>query len=125
MASPAIATAPLRILIIVKSPQSDEEIIKAFLRYARRSDSEYEKNQHYIHLDPDRRGSESWSHLVLDMDVRETPSCNSDDLHLEIYKVKSENPEDELRFKLLAPQQHQQYYRQSKDYLASILRWGE
>ena len=96
MADPNAATPPRRVLTIVKSSKSDEEILKAFLRFGKRSDNEYENNQQYIHLDPDRRGQESWSYLVLDMDVQEVPNCNIDDINLEIYKAKSEKPEDEL-----------------------------
>ena len=90
------ATAPQRILLNVKSPKSDEEVVKAFLRFAQRSEDEYENNQHYIHLDPNRRGNESWSHIVLDMNARKVSTSNLDDILLEIYKAKSEDPRDEM-----------------------------
>ena len=88
--------APKRVLLIVKSPKSDEEVVKAFLRYSQLPEEQYEKNIHYIHLDPDRKGLESWSHIVLDMNFATAPDRDLTSVPHEIYKVRSVEPEEDL-----------------------------
>lgn len=88
--------APKRVLLIVKSPKSDQEIVKAFLQHLQRPEEEYEKNTHYIHLDPDRKGRESWSHIVLDMNFATAPDCGLNSMPHEIYKVRSVELEEDL-----------------------------
>lgn len=51
MTVPVIAT---RVMLLFKSDESDEDIVKAFLRQTNRPESQYESNEHFIHLDPDR-----------------------------------------------------------------------
>jgi hypothetical protein len=52
-----------------------------------RPKEEYEKNVHYIHLDPDRKGLESWSHIVLDINFRTALDSDLNSVPHEIYKV--------------------------------------
>ena len=89
-------SAPKRVLLNVKSLKSDEEVVKAFLRYSQRPEDDYERNVHYIHLDPDRNGQESWSHIVLDMNAGGTPDCDLKSVPHEIYKARSANPDGDL-----------------------------
>ena len=96
MQSPVATYTPKRVVIIVKSVKSDEEIVKAFLRYSERSEEEYEGNQHYIHLDPDRKGQDSWSHIILDINAPKAPNCDLQSVPHEIYKVRSVRPDEDL-----------------------------
>ena len=89
-------TTPRRVLINVKSPKSDNEIVEAFLRFENRPEDEFKKNVHYIHLDPERKGKESWSYIVLDMNAQEAPDCDVHQIHHDIYKVQSKEPGDEM-----------------------------
>ncbi|EXJ78280.1 hypothetical protein A1O3_09441 [Capronia epimyces CBS 606.96] len=96
MPQPDGAPTLRRVFINVKTPKSDEEIVRAFLRHAKRPDDEYEKNVHLIHQDPERRGSEAWSFLILDMNVHDVQGCDLHDIHYEIYKARSNELQDEL-----------------------------
>jgi hypothetical protein len=59
MSHAADSLNPKRVVLNVKSLKSDEGIVKAFLRYSKHSEGEYDRNIHYIHLDPGRNGKES------------------------------------------------------------------
>ena len=87
--------APNRVLLLVKSPKSDEAIVKAFLRQSQRPEEEYEENIHYIHLDPDRKGLQSWSYIVLDMNFGTAPESDVNNVPHEIYKVRSVELEED------------------------------
>ena len=78
---------PKRVVLLFKSSKSDEEVVKAFLRHYGRAEGEYESNERYIHLDPDRKNDEGWSHIVLDMDLRKVGEVGLYALHHDIYKV--------------------------------------
>jgi hypothetical protein len=50
MSHAADSLNPKRVVLNVKSLKSDEGIVKAFLRYSKHSEGEYDRNIHYIHL---------------------------------------------------------------------------
>lgn len=79
---------PKRIVLLVKSEQSDSDIVKAFLRYVNQSEDEYEQNFHYVHLDPDRDGSARWSHIILDMSASINPNADLKAIPHAIYKMQ-------------------------------------
>ena len=87
--------APKRVLLLVKTLSSDEDTVKAFLRHSQRPEKEYKENVHYIHLDPDRKGLESWSHIVLDMEFGTAPDSDLNSVPHEIYRVRSVEPEED------------------------------
>lgn len=87
---------PKRVIIVVKSTRSDEEIVKAILRHLDRAEDEYERNEHFIHLDPDLKGQESWSHVILDMHASMIPNSDLRTLPHEIYKARIVGPEEDL-----------------------------
>lgn len=82
-----------RVVLLVKSEASDDDIVKAFLRYSNDSEHEYEQNRHYIHLDPDRSGSSRWSHIILDMNASDQPAPTPQDIPHEIYRTQARQNE--------------------------------
>jgi hypothetical protein len=85
---------PRRVVLLFKLEDPDEDIVKAFLRYCRRSESEYEENKHFIHLDPERSGSVSLAHIVIDMNKDDVKDPDFSTLPHEIYKVKLDVKKD-------------------------------
>ena len=75
-----------RVVLLFKLQNDDEDIVKAFLRYAQHPESEYEENNHFIHLDPDR--GEKTAHIVIDMNKDNVESPDVSTMPHEIYKVK-------------------------------------
>lgn len=80
-----------RVILLVKAVDSDSDVVKAFLRHSSRSEKEYEHNDHYIHLDPDRQGEIQWSHIVLDMNASTAAAVNLWRVPHEIYKARSKD----------------------------------
>ena len=86
MSVPVVAT---RVILLFQSDKSDEDIVKAFLRQTNRPESQYENNEHFIHLDPDRTTDLKWSHIVLDMHSGLIQDPELDTLPHEIYKANT------------------------------------
>ena len=79
-------------MLLFKVEEADEDIVKAFLRYCHRPESEYEENKHFIHLDPDRSGTTA--HIVIDMNRENMERPDLSSLPHEIYKVRQAQNND-------------------------------
>ena len=130
MSVPIVAT---RVVLLFKSDKSDEDIVRAFLRQTNRPESQYENNEHFIHLDPDRAADSKWSHIVLDMHSRLTQDPDLDTLPHEFYKAKNVGDSlyvsyDKLNKSLIYDRffktiNNDHYCRQTKSF-TNLLRWG-
>jgi hypothetical protein len=76
-----------RVVLLFKLPHTEEEIVKAFLRYRQYPESEYEENKHFIHLDPER-GGDATAYIMIDINKNHVDSPDTSIIPHEIYKVK-------------------------------------
>lgn len=120
-------------VLLFKSDESDEDIVKVFLRQTNRPESQYESNEHFIHLDPDRTADSKWSHIVLDMHSGLTQDPDLDALPHEFYKAKNVGgnlyvQHDKLDESLTCDRlfktiNNGHYCRETKSF-TNLLRWG-
>jgi hypothetical protein len=76
-----------RVILLFNLNTADGDIMKVFLRYCHRPESECEENKHFLNLDPERDEKKP-VHIVIDMKNEDFNDPDLSTLPHEIYKVK-------------------------------------